>query len=180
MLRPPWHRPHLSLSCVSILTLIVLHQSSAFNILSGVPATIYARPIATPRYSNLLHTTITTSTTLFSSPNPEQLSLQPRVELPIPQGYNRVEISYCIGCRWMLRAAWLAQELLTTFQDELHEVAIQPVKHPAGTFEVRLNKRLLFARKAEGRFPEAKEVKQLVRDVINPRRDLGHSDVGEK
>lgn len=98
----------------------------------------------------------------------------------MPPGYNRVEISYCVGCRWMLRAAWLAQELLTTFQDELQEVAIQPVKDPAGTFEVRLNNQLLFARKTEGRFPETKEVKQLVRDVINPPRDLGHSDVGGK
>ena len=98
----------------------------------------------------------------------------------MPPGYNRVEISYCIGCRWMLRAAWLAQELLTTFQDELQEVAIQPVKDPAGTFEVRLNSQLLFARKAEGRFPETKEIKQLVRDVINPARELGHSDVGGK
>lgn len=80
----------------------------------------------------------------------------------------------------MLRAAWLAQELLTTFQDELQEVAIQPVKDPAGTFEIRLNNQLLFARKAEGRFPETKEIKQMIRDVINPARDLGHSDVGGK
>ncbi len=77
----------------------------------------------------------------------------------------------------MLRAAWLAQELLLTFQDELNEVAIQPVKDPAGTFEVRVNNKLVFDRKAAGRFPEAKEVKQLVRDIINPDRDLGHSDV---
>jgi len=28
----------------------------------------------------------------------------------------RVEIEYCTGCRFLPRAAWLAQELLTTFE----------------------------------------------------------------
>jgi selenoprotein W-related protein len=27
-----------------------------------------------------------------------------------------------------------------------------------------------------GRFPDIKELKQLVRDVVNPEKDLGHSD----
>lgn len=109
---------------------------------------------------------------------PQQAS-RDRVSLSLPPDYNRVEISYCTGCRWMLRAAWLAQELLTTFQDEVQEVAIQPVKDPAGTFEVRLNNRILFDRKAQGRFPEVKEIKQLVRDVVDPARNLGHSDKKE-
>ena len=30
---------------------------------------------------------------------------------------SRIEIEYCTQCRWMLRAAWVAQELLTTFED---------------------------------------------------------------
>ena len=38
----------------------------------------------------------------------------------------RVEIEYCTQCRWLLRAAWLAQELLTTFEQELGEVALVP------------------------------------------------------
>jgi hypothetical protein len=36
---------------------------------------------------------------------------------------------------------------------------------------------VLWDRKATGRFPEAKEVKQRVRDRVSPSRDLGHSDV---
>lgn len=36
---------------------------------------------------------------------------------------------------------------------------------------------ILWDRKAEGRFPEAKELKQKIRDVIAPNRDLGHSDI---
>ncbi|MEM9160077.1 MAG: SelT/SelW/SelH family protein [Verrucomicrobiota bacterium] len=86
----------------------------------------------------------------------------------------RLSILYCKQCRWLLRAAWLGQELLTTFQDELGEVALQP--DSGGILEVRLNGELLFSRKEAGRFPEAKEIKQLVRDRIAPNRDLGHSD----
>lgn len=86
----------------------------------------------------------------------------------------RVSILYCRQCRWLLRAAWLAQELLTTFSEELGEVALQPGS--GGVLEVRLDGELIFSRKDAGRFPEAKEIKQLVRDRVAPGRDLGHSD----
>ena len=45
-----------------------------------------------------------------------------------------------------------------------------------GILEVRLNGAILFSRKAAGRFPESKELKQLIRNVIDPSRNLGHSD----
>lgn len=86
----------------------------------------------------------------------------------------RVSIEYCTQCRWLLRAAWLAQELLTTFGDELGEVALVPGS--GGVFVVRLDGEALFSRAEAGRFPESKELKQLVRDRIDPGRDLGHSD----
>lgn len=86
----------------------------------------------------------------------------------------RVEIEYCTGCRFLLRAAWLAQELLTTFERELGEVALRP--GGGGVFEVRLGKDILWNRKIEGRFPEAKELKQRLRDIIAPGKSLGHSD----
>jgi selenoprotein W-related protein len=87
---------------------------------------------------------------------------------------NIVEITYCTQCRWLLRAAWLAQELLTTFEQDLTSVALKP--GTGGIFEITLNGQLMFSRKNAGRFPESKEVKQLIRDVIDPQRDLGHSD----
>lgn len=73
-----------------------------------------------------------------------------------------------------MRAAWMAQELLTTFEQELGEVALVP--GTGGVFDVRLDGVLLYSRKEEGRFPESKELKQLVRDQIAPDRPLGHSD----
>jgi len=85
-----------------------------------------------------------------------------------------VEIEYCTQCRWLLRAAWLAQELLTTFESELTGVSLMPGS--GGVFEVRLNGAVMFNRKDHGRFPESKELKQLIRDVIAPERDLGHSE----
>ncbi len=74
----------------------------------------------------------------------------------------------------MLRAAWMAQELLTTFEGNLSEVALVP--GTGGVFEIRLDDRVLWSRTAEGRFPELREAKQRVRDVVDPGRALGHSD----
>ncbi len=88
---------------------------------------------------------------------------------------NRVEIRYCNGCRWLPRAAWMAQELLTTFESELHEVALQPGQ--TGEFSVWLNGSRMWDRKENGGFPELKLLKQSIRDVVALDRDLGHSDV---
>ena len=86
----------------------------------------------------------------------------------------RIEITYCTQCRWLLRAGWTAQELLTTFQDEIGEVALVPGS--GGVFEVRAGDTVVWSREQEGRFPEMKELKQRLRDVIAPGRELGHSD----
>ncbi|MCK2084672.1 SelT/SelW/SelH family protein [Aeromonas sp. 3925] len=86
----------------------------------------------------------------------------------------RIEIRYCTLCRWMLRAAWLAQELLSTFDSELGEVALVPASK--GEFRILVNGILVWDRVADEGFPEAKEIKQRVRDVIAPERDLGHAD----
>ncbi len=86
----------------------------------------------------------------------------------------QIEIRYCTQCRWLLRAAWLAQELLTTFEQDLAAVSLVP--DTGGKFEVHLDGQMIFSRKDQGRFPESKELKQLIRDVIDPARDLGHSD----
>ena len=87
---------------------------------------------------------------------------------------HRVEIEYCTQCRWMLRAAWLAQELLTTFENDLAEVALLPGK--GGVFEVRVDAETVWSRETERGFPQPKALKQRVRDVIAPGRSLGHSD----
>ncbi len=86
----------------------------------------------------------------------------------------RVAIQYCTQCRWLLRAAWMAQELLTTFETELGEVALIP--GTGGIFEVRVNDTLIWSRADQGRFPDLKELKQLVRDQVAPEKNLGHSD----
>lgn len=86
----------------------------------------------------------------------------------------------------MLRAAWVGQELLTTFSTGIGEVALIPAT--GGLFSVTLTYEattsqgsevrevLLWDRKTEGGFPEAKILKQKLRDHIEPERDLGHSD----
>ena len=86
----------------------------------------------------------------------------------------RVEIQYCTQCRWLLRAGWMAQELLTTFSEELGEVALVP--GTGGVFDIRVDGELVWSRAERHGFPDIKELKQLVRDRIAPTKDLGHSD----
>jgi selenoprotein W-related protein len=85
----------------------------------------------------------------------------------------RLEINYCTQCRWLLRAAWYAQELLTTFEQELGEVALVP--GTGGVFRIALDGELLWDRKERG-FPELPVLKRLVRDRVAPDRALGHTD----
>ena len=89
-------------------------------------------------------------------------------------GKPRIEIEYCTQCRWLLRAGWMAQELLSTFEAELGGVTLIP--GTGGVFEVRVEGEKVWSRKAENRFPDIAELKQRVRDKVAPERDLGHVD----
>ena len=91
-----------------------------------------------------------------------------------PEVKPRVSITYCTQCNWLLRSGWMAQELLSTFSLELGEVALIP--GTGGIFEIRIGDALVWERKRDGGFPDVKQLKQLVRDVIDPGRDLGHVD----
>ena len=118
-----------------------------------------------------------------------------------------VKIIYCTGCRWMLRSAWMSQELLTTFEKELHSVTLVPNKIAPGTFvsvntsilthglyiishthaysyfmlqTVMVGEKEVWDRKANGGFPEIKVLKQRIRDEIAPDLNLGHSDKVDK
>ncbi len=86
----------------------------------------------------------------------------------------RIAITYCTQCQWLLRAAWMAQELLQTFGDDIGEVALIP--GTGGIFTIGVDGEVIWDRKERQSFPEAKVLKQLVRDVIDPARDLGHAD----
>jgi len=87
---------------------------------------------------------------------------------------HRISIGYCTQCQWLLRAAWMAQELLSTFGADLGEVALVP--GTGGVFEIRCDDEVLWERKRDGGFPDVKTLKQLVRDRVDPERDLGHVD----
>jgi selenoprotein W-related protein len=86
-----------------------------------------------------------------------------------------VTIEYCPKCNWLLRAAYMAQEFLTTFADELYGVTLQP-SETGGHYSIRVDDMVIFDRKAYGGFPEIKELKQMLRDKVNPEKSLGHSD----
>ena len=86
----------------------------------------------------------------------------------------RIVITYCTQCQWLLRAGWMAQELLSTFGADLGEVALVP--GTGGIFTVECDGEPIWDRKRDGGFPDAAELKRRVRDLAWPERELGHPD----
>lgn len=94
---------------------------------------------------------------------------------PVPaENRPRIAITYCTQCNWLLRAGWMAQELLSTFRDAIGEVALIPGS--GGAFAITCGDALIWERRRDGGFPDIKALKQRVRDRIEPGRDLGHVD----
>ena len=91
-----------------------------------------------------------------------------------PRSAPRVAIAYCTQCNWLLRATWMAQELLSTFGSDLGEVVLLP--RSGGLFQITYDGDLIWDRKTDGGFPDVKTLKQRVRDRLDPERDLGHID----
>ncbi len=85
-----------------------------------------------------------------------------------------VTITYCTQCNWLLRAGWMAQELLMTFGQDLGSVTLVP--GTGGVFTVTADGATLWNRKKDGGFPDAKTLKQRLRDHAWPDRGLGHAD----
>jgi selenoprotein W-related protein len=85
-----------------------------------------------------------------------------------------VAITYCRQCNWLLRAAWMAQEVLSTFAEDLGEVALIP--STGGAFQIEVGGEVIWERKHDGGFPDVRTLKQRVRDRLDPGRDLGHVD----
>ena len=85
-----------------------------------------------------------------------------------------IRITYCRQCNWLLRAAWMAQELLSTFAEDLGAVTLVP--STGGAFQIEADGVIIWERKRDGGFPDVRELKQRVRDRMDPGRDLGHLD----
>lgn len=69
----------------------------------------------------------------------------------------------------------MAQEFLTTFIEDIKAVTLIP-SETGGRYTILVNDVVVFDRKEAGGFLEIKEIKQLIRDVVNPEKSLGHSD----
>jgi selenoprotein W-related protein len=88
---------------------------------------------------------------------------------------STLTIEYCPKCNWLLRSAYFAQEFLITFEDELRSVILLP-SETSGAFYLFIDDKKVFDRKQFGGFPDIKHLKQIIRDVVNPAKSLGHSD----
>jgi len=93
---------------------------------------------------------------------------------PTDAGKPRITITYCTQCHWLLRAAWMAQELLSTFSTDLGEVALVP--GAGGVFRIDYGGEVIWERVRDEGFPDIKTLKQRVRDLLDPERNLGHID----
>ena len=86
-----------------------------------------------------------------------------------------ITIEYCPKCHWLLRAAYMAQELLTTFDGELQSVTLEP-SETNGKYAISIDGKANLKQKTNGGFEDIKTIKQMVRDIVSPQKNLGHSD----
>ncbi|GME90093.1 hypothetical protein B5S28_g3503 [[Candida] boidinii] len=103
--------------------------------------------------------------------------------------YPAVSITYCVKCKWQLRASWYLQEILQTFssspndKDELsiNSVSLAP-SCVAGTFKVLVQRskdeevKVIWDRKTDGGFPDSKTLKQRIKNYLYPELNLNHID----
>jgi len=76
----------------------------------------------------------------------------------------------------------MGQELLNTFTEQISELALCPSVIP-GEFKIEVDGLQIWERKTDGGFPDVKQLKQRVRDIVNPYQDLGHlekEEIGKK
>jgi selenoprotein W-related protein len=85
-----------------------------------------------------------------------------------------VTITYCTQCNWLLRASWMASELLSTFGPDLGAVTLVP--GTGGVFTVEVDDERVWDRASDGGFPDAAALKRLVRDSALPDWNLGHGE----
>ena len=73
---------------------------------------------------------------------------------------------------------WISQEILSTFDNYVGEIALIPCRLGAGTFIIRVDGETIWNRSSDKTpgFPELKVLKQLIRDKIAPDISLGHSE----
>ena len=57
----------------------------------------------------------------------------------------------------------------------LFVISLLPSKE-GGIFQILLNDKIIWDRKIDGNNLDLKLIKQKVRDIISPNKDLGHSD----
>ena len=89
-----------------------------------------------------------------------------------------ITITYCSQCNWMLRASWMAQELLHTFSTDIASVTLVP--GTGGIFTINVDGQQIWERKQDGGFPDAAELKRRVRDVCFPEKPLGHVEKADR
>lgn len=87
---------------------------------------------------------------------------------------NNLDIRLCPKCKWLFRATWISQELYNLLESDLESIKL--VQSDSGVFEVYCKKNIIFSRHVEKVFIDIAIIKQRLRNLIDPERDLGHTD----
>jgi selenoprotein W-related protein len=83
-----------------------------------------------------------------------------------------VTIEYCPKCGWLLRAANMAQELLTIFTDELQGVTLKPAE-VSGRYTITVEDTVVFDRKEHGDLQTSKKSNSGYGMWLAPTKALG-------
>jgi selenoprotein W-related protein len=73
---------------------------------------------------------------------------------------HRLEIEFCMTCRFQGRAFWIAREIVDARPDLADEIVLVPSS--GGVFAVRFDGQTIFDYAIAGRFPEPKEVREAI------------------
>lgn len=73
---------------------------------------------------------------------------------------HRIEIEFCLVCKFQGRALWIARELIDQRPDLADEFVLVPSSN--GAFTVRYDGQVVFDYREAGRFPEPKEIREAV------------------
>jgi selenoprotein W-related protein len=77
-----------------------------------------------------------------------------------PDEKPRLEIEFCTKCRFQGRAFWMARELFDVVPEIVGEIALVPSS--GGVFTVRYGGAIVWELATNGRFPEPKDIRELM------------------
>ena len=78
---------------------------------------------------------------------------------------NKIKIEYCTGWGYLARAVALTRNILTEHSNKITELILEP-SHD-GVLEISVNDELIFSKKQLDRYPEKREIENIVTQKLS-------------